>query len=370
MTDKTEPQDSTTPEMGEAPEFSSMAQAIFRDMVGAAGSEMRGDGLASLLSSTTQFVDRCSKPDIGFVEDPVTGEEMTLLIKPDGTMSREVQDWLDDRAPNPRERQGTAQLTNLDSFIAHVNRFGDGDSAVFAKSDPMSPTVTAVLDYNRADGTFIAIEDGMTEMDVDEAVEIGESERTHGEYRYGRHRSHFAFPLSDEWQAWKEMDGEGMTMTEFAAFLENNVLDVAEIEKVPESASRFVEMMGGEQNIADWSLLTALAKSLTIFEKAHVSETTNLANGQIQLILNENQEAEVDGVKATVPTMFFIQIPLFKEGVKYRIPVRLRTRKGRGSVTFFYQMWNPERAFTHAFDEAIDRIGEETSAQIFYGSPE
>lgn len=361
MTDKTEPQDSTTPEMGEAPELSPMAEAILRDMVGAAGSEIRADGLGSLLSSTTQFVDRCSKPDIGFVEDPVTGEEMTLLIRPNGTMSREVQDWLDDRAPNPRDRQGTAQLTNLDSFIAHVNRFGDDDSAVFAKSDPMSPTVTAVLDYNRADTTVMleGVEGGAVPVD-----------HTHGEYRYGRHRSHFAFPLSDEWKAWQAMNGEAMSMTDFAAFLENNVLDVAEIDAVPESAERFVKMMGGQKNIADWSILTALAKSLTIFEQAHVSETTNLANGQIQLILNENQEAEIEGVKATVPTMFFIQIPLFKEGVKYRIPVRLRTRKGRGSVTFFYQMWNPERAFTHAFDEAIDRIGVETPAQIFYGSPE
>ena len=314
---------------------------------------LTAEGTGALLSSAAAFVDDHSKPDIGLVTDLTTGEPMVLLMKPDGTTSREVQDWLDDRAPNPRERKGTATLTNLDSFIAHVNRFGDEDSAVFAKSDPLSPAVTAVLDYHCSDAT-----------------QVENGERVQGEYRRGQHRSQFSFPLSDEWKEWNGANRASMSMTEFAAFLENRVLDVAEIEAVPETAKRFVEMMGGAQNIADWSTLTRLAKSLSIYENAHVSEVTNLNNGQVQLVINESQEAEIDGVKADVPTMFFVQIPLFKEGVPYRIPVRLRTRKGRGSVTFFYEMWNPERSFTHAFDEAIDRIKDETPAQVFYGSPE
>lgn len=307
----------------------------------------------NLVKQVVNLVEGRSRAVIEQVTSPIDGEHITVVLDSQGYARTSLQELFDDRAKNPRDRKGTATLTNLDSFIAHVNRFGDDDSAVFAKSDPMSPSVTAVLDYHRADAK---IEEG----------EIYEQ----GEYRHGRHRSHFAFPLSDEWGAWNAMNGETMSMTDFAAFLENRVLDVAEIEKVPETAKRFVEMMGGAQNIADWSMLTKLAKSLAIYENAYVSEVTNLNNGQVQLVINEEQETEIEGVKANVPTMFFIQIPLFKEGVPYRIPVRLRTRKARGSVSFFYEMWNPERSFMHAFDEAIERIDSETEAQVFYGSPE
>lgn len=314
-------------------------------MLGAGSS--RADGIGDILAQVRADHDQAIKPDLVTVTEPETGIDKVAYVTRDGVFPI-PQSFFDEEREAPRFRRGTASLTSLDSFIAHVNRFGDADSVVFACDDPDAPKLTAVLDYHRADA------DG-----------------EHGEYRHGKHRTAFAFPLSDEWKAWKATNGKSMSMEEFARFLEDRVLDVADVNgTVPESAKRFVEMNGGVRNIADWALLTKLAKGLTIYENAIVTNATNLASGTLQLTIAEGQDAEVEGIKIDVPTMFFIDIPLFREGVIYRVPVRLRHRKGRGSITFSYELWGHERAFKDAFGEAVARVDAETPATVLFGSPE
>lgn len=314
-------------------------------------------GVADLLEKTTEFVEERSRSQTGFFMSP-DGSQVPMILKPDGDYEFVPLSTLDAYSPSPTFRRGKATMTSLNSFIAHVARFGDEDSAVFANDSRTAPTLTAVLDYHRKD----------TLRDEGEAAE---GTRRHGEYRHGKHLTHFAFPLSDEWQAWHSGNARQMNMAEFAIFLENNVLDVAEVgNAIPESAERFVEMNGGKANIADWSKLTALAKSLAVYENAVVSEAINLASGEGQLTLSEDHETEIAGVKATVPTMFFIAIPIFREGAYYRLPVRLRYRKSGRSIVFWYELWRSDRAFTDAFHEAVNRVATETEAQVFFGAPE
>lgn len=345
----------------------SMAELLIPMMLGAGGKPLRtADGVGPLLSSTAAFVEMNLKPDLVTVTEPETGVEVLAYVDRAGVHAL-PDDFFDEARDAPRFRRGTATMTSLDSFIAHIKRFGDEDTAVFANDNRIHPSLTAVLDYHRADVTHSAASatDG-----VGGGVAAIQSQREQGDFRHGRHRTEFAFPMSDEWLAWKQSNAKTMTMEEFARFMEDRVLDVAEIGAVPKSAERFVEMNGGPRNIADWALLTKLAKGLTIYENAIVTNATNLASGVLQLTIWESQEAEVEGIKIDVPTMFFIEIPLFREGVLYRIPVRLRHKKGRGSITFSYELWGHERAFKDAFGEAIDKVQAETSAPVFYGSPE
>ncbi|WP_246152685.1 DUF2303 family protein [Sphingomonas montanisoli] len=92
----------------------------------------------------------------------------------------------------PRDRRGVATLLTLDSLIDHANRFKDGESVVFADNDRAKPSITVVLDYHPGG----------------EAVKVAP--------RFGAHRGHYAFPLSDEWKAWLEQDGKPMKMAAFA----------------------------------------------------------------------------------------------------------------------------------------------------------
>lgn len=310
-------------------------------------------GAAELLKAAQSDADERALSQVIERTDPVTGEVIAFELHPGGDVNAYVQDNFERRRPNPRFRRGVAKFTTLQSFVDHIGRFGDPDSAVFANFDPHSPSVTSVLDYHRVD--TLPSEDG---------------EGGQGEFRHCRHRGQFDFPVSDELKAWKAADKEKMSMAEFAAFLENHVLDVAEVDAVPASAAKFVDMMGGKNNIADWSALTKLSRSLTVYENGHVDSKIDLSQGKANFTIKEDYDTEVEGVKVDVPTMFFIDVPIFKDGVKYRIAVRLRFRKSGGTVIFFYELWGMDRAFKDAFDEAIQTIRDDTTAQVFYGTPE
>jgi hypothetical protein len=315
-------------------------------------------GVGSLMETAFELASEKGMADLINIVDPETGIMVNAVLTPGGVVSFSIQDEIDARRETPRFRRGVAVLTSLDSLIVHVNRFGDADSVVFANDEQSSPSLLAVLDYHREDS--LASDDdagGSTE---------------HGEYRHGLHRSRFSFPVSDEWKAWHANNGvdKAMDMAGFAAFLEDRILNIAEIDKVPASAARFVEINGGEKMIADWQGLTKLSRGLRIDENSTVSEAINLASGEGELTITNVHDAEVGGVKVKVPTMFFIEVPIFREGAYYRVPARLRYRKARGSVTFWYELWNSDRSFKHAFDEAVERVRNETSAKVLFGSPE
>jgi len=313
-------------------------------------------GVADLMDRAFDFARSNGMCDLGVIQDPETGVMLNVVRQPGGNLSWGLQEQIDSRRPNPRTRRGTSCLTSLDSVIAHINRFGDADTVVFANDDRTDPMLLTVLDYHRADTLS------------GEGDAAGST--THGEYRHGKHRNQFHFPVSDEWKAWHKTNGEVMDMATFSDFLEDNLLDIAEVEKVPASAARFVESNGGAKNIADWHALTKLAKGLKIDENSTVSQAVNLSSGEGELTISNAHDAEVGGVKVKVPTMFFIDIPIFREGAIYRLPVRLRYRKTGAGVRFWYELWRSDRCFTDAFNEAVTRVRSETPAQVLFGKPE
>ncbi|TIP21885.1 MAG: DUF2303 family protein, partial [Mesorhizobium sp.] len=72
---------------------------------------------------------------------------------------------------------------------------------IFADADWRNPSFTAVIDYHE---------------DV-----------SGGLAAFGKHRIQYAFPLSEEWKKWIEMNGEPMKQAEFAYFLEDRVAELS-----------------------------------------------------------------------------------------------------------------------------------------------
>lgn len=306
-------------------------------------------GVAEVFKATSEFITDHLKPSIIEVTDPDSGL-VVLATLSDGSAYPLPETFFDGVRDNPRFRRGTANLTSLDSFIAHVTRFGDEGSAVFASDNREAPKLTAVLDYHRANGEF------------------GE----HGEYRHGKHRSTFAFPLSDEWKAWLKANGTVMSMGQFALFLEDRIGDIAIAgDSFPEDVERFVNVNGGAERIADFATLVELSRGLKVYEQANVEEATNLASGEGHIRFSVEHEARGrTGGAVKVPTMFFIAIPIFNKGAFYRIGARLRYRKTAEGVKFWYDLYRADRSFDHAFAEAVQRVDAETPAAVFFGSPE
>jgi len=303
--------------------------------------------LADLSGTATEvrrIIEDYKKPELQTLIEPSTGVEALALIMPGGAKAvpREV---FDEFRRAPSQRHGTAEFTSIESLIDHVNRFKDGDSALFAIDDRSSPSITGVLDYHRAGAD--------------------------GDPRFGRHRSLFQFPLSDEWKAWTKNDGEVFTMGEFAAFLEDRIIDVLDMipgeDSLSEDMQRFVNTVGG--SIASPSKLIELSVGLKVNEESAVKEAINLSSGeaQVQFVAQHVDDA---GRPLRVPGLFLIGIPVFRHGPIYRIAARLRYRKTPQGLVFFYQLWRADRTFDHSFREACERVEVETELPMLFGRPE
>ena len=307
---------------------------------------MNGQDVAQMFEATRAFVEDCMKSEIELISDPETGADLPIVRSPDGRIDVFPLSHFDEANGAPRFRRGEASFGALESFIAHINRFGDNDSAVFVDEKPNRPSLLSVLDYHRAD-------DAITSKT--------------GQYRFGWHRGSFEFPLSEEWKAWTSASEDPMNMVEFSQFIEDRAGDIDAFDDgaIPDSLLRFVEKNGGRGNIASFGQLLELSRGLKVNENANIEQAINLATGEGQIRFASEHSTSVK-----VPTMFFVAIPIFKRGAFYRLGVDLRYRKTNAGLTFTVRLHRPDVAFNHAMSEAVNRVANETKAQIFYGHPE
>jgi hypothetical protein len=310
---------------------------------------VRGDALNTMFD----FAAEHTKPTVTGIVDPVSGTTALVRIASDGSVSAIPSTVFNEYLNGPRYRTGTATLLSLASFIQHVNRFADTHSMVFADNNRAKPSLTAVLDYHSADGKN---ENG---------------DYIKGQQRFGRHRSSFAFPLSDEWIAWNGINAKALTMKEFAAFLEDHIVDVMMPQDVSLSpaAAKFVDRLGGKASIADPAALMTLASNFEVFEQSNAGEKQNLSSGE-KAINFETIHVDRNGQALTVPQMFVLAIPVFKMGDPFQILARLRYRKTGGMIHFYYELWRLDLIFDTAFDEAVKQVEDETGVPVLLGSPE
>jgi uncharacterized protein YfdQ (DUF2303 family) len=279
--------------------------------------------------------------ELGADGAPVRAAE--ILITSAGLTVHDVKPILDRYRKTPERRRGTARLADLDSFIAHVMRFQDSDSAVFAQPDPKTPNLTAVLDYHRAGAN--------------------------NEPRFGEHRATYAFPLSDEWTTWTARDGGDCAMSQaaFAEFIEDRIADIADPAVAGEGAKAFAELLSCE--FASPSRLLELSRGLSLRVGSTLHQRLNLASGETQFTYAAQHQDET-GAPLKVPGAFLLAIPVFRGGALYQVPTRLRYRASEGSVRWFFEMYRTERVFEHAFEEACERVVQMTKLPVFKGIPE
>lgn len=270
------------------------------------------------------------------------------LILPDGLKAHSLVPFIDEYLARPKRAKGEVQLTSLESFLEHVERFKlEPDSVVFAndgdaadrKSLPR-PSLTAVHNYHSRDLTG-----------------------------WGDFRSTYQPPLSEEWAAWLGRNGAAMAMTqaEFAAWIEDHILDVAAPKKGPELsglAAQFASSLGVE---FAWPFkLVELSRGLSVRVDQRVKEAKNLATGegQVQFIAEHQDE---QGAPLKVPGAFLLAIPVFKHGPIYELPVRLRYRVNGGTIGWFFEVWRADKVFSHAWREICEQVSRESGLPVFRG---
>jgi uncharacterized protein YfdQ (DUF2303 family) len=292
-----------------------------------------------------EAAEKYQKATVTTIEHPLDSNiKVPVILDKDG-FSVVSKASLSEYLIHPERRTGTAAMTRLESFIDHVVRFKNDDSVVFARDDRAAPGLTAVLDYHDAGAA--------------------------GTPRFGKHRTTFNFPLSDEWKLWTKFDGTKMNMVEFAEFLEERVNDIDTIESrddLNEDIQRFIGATGLDK-IATPSRLVELSRNLQIHESSVFKGVQNLSSGE-GVLRFESEHTDAAGAPVDVPGLFIICIPVFAHDGYYRIAARLRYRKTNDGIVFWYDLWRTDLVFDHAFDQACARVKAETDLPLLIGAPE
>lgn len=304
------------------------------------------------------------------------GIETELLVVPRGCEVQSPKKFVDELRDRPRHREGTARFFEMESFIVHANRFKDADSALFAKAD--EPSLTSVLDYHHANtfpnakpvGAGEIVREGATfssRPSPDELLAMAK-DAVHGEPRFGKHRGVYTFPVSDEWDAWKDQDDEWMDQAKFAAFIEERIVDVTDPKDAFGSARELQEALG-DVPFAGPSTLLTLANGLYVHVNSRVANKVQRATGETQMMF-ETSHTDEAGEPLKVPRAFMIKVPVFKHGTLYRLGVRLNYRIQGAQVVWSYKLHAADRAFNDAFRESCEHAHETTGLPLFYGAPE
>jgi hypothetical protein len=269
------------------------------------------------------------------------GDGRFAMVLPKGRELHSVKSLIDEYRTAPERKAGTAVLREPASFVEHVNRMKDEHSVLFACADRDKPSVTAVYDYHQVDGTP----------------------------RFGRHRAHYPFPLSDEWTAWMSRNGARNIMDQetFAEFIEDRMMDLAPPAAAGERTRAYVSAI--ECELATPAQVANLSRELSIRVEQNLVQQVRLGSGEAQMVFREEHK-DVNGAAVKVPGAFLIQIPIFSAGLLAVLPVRLRYRATGTAVRWFYELALVDELFKLAIDEEIKKIQAGVELPIFIGSPE
>lgn len=280
----------------------------------------------------------------GMVIKNSEGTEVNIIAAPEGQELHSVQRMLNDYLTKPKRLTGHSQHETLDSFIEHVNAFKIEDrTVIFATHE--NGRLCAVYNYHTKDETS-----------------------------FNDHRAQYQMVASKEWKNWMDKDGRGMSQSEFAAFIEDNALDLI-VPPTDGAKDADKAIMGLAKTLntkyASPSQMMELARGIKIHESASGAAAYDMQTGDTTIEYASISKASTkDGNKLAVPGMFLLGIPVVMNGDAYRIPVRLRYRMDNGRVVWFYQIYKPEKYLKDAFDDICVNAQKEAEVPLYHGSPE
>ena len=250
---------------------------------------------------------------------------------------RSVRPLLEEARLMPARRKGTATADTLESFINLVDRHKDDRSALFGRCIWPDPKLTAVIDYDDAEG----------------------------EARNRQHRIVYAFPLTDEFKAWVGANAKPMDQEVFAAFLEEHA---AELAAPGEGERSEYERLFGE-TMATPSEVVALSRHLEVHVAARAKQGIRLQTGERTVEFTEEHQNS-KGEAVVIPGIFMVSVAAFVDGDAVRIPARLRYRIAGGDIKWFYQLYRWEFFLREQVERDLGTAAGATELPAFEGAPE
>lgn len=253
------------------------------------------------------------------------GAGIPAVLLPDGFQVKTLEHTL----PAPARKHGTVVLNDSDSFVSVVNDQKTEATRLFSTINP--PTFTAVFNHIAA-GTG-----------------------------WGDHIARYNAPLAPEWLAWTGMDGKKLGQVELAQFIESNLVDVVFIAADP--ATR-------EPGSPDGSTLLEVCRTLEAKKKVDFKSSVRLSDGSTQFTYDEEVQGSARQGLLQVPEQFSLGIPVFENGDKWRVDVRLRYRiSDGGQLQLWLELVRPHKVIEQAVKDLREKIAAATELQILNGVP-
>lgn len=289
------------------------------------------DNQNTVVTDVKEIVEKYFEPRILPVEG--TGG---LIIAPQGMNIAHVKNFADKERTSPEVLRGTTALHTCDSFIEFANRYKSDNSAIFYSKKQQH--ITCVFDCATKEQTS-----------------------------FEQHKAVYAFPFSKELRAWSDNNGEKMSQLDFAMFIEQNVLDLAEPPAPDKESPALKEIRmrcGGLY--APVNKMVELSKGIAVRadERAVIKHDLNTGEATINF---SSEHTDVNGKAVKVPNMFVIVIPVLEGGKAYQLPCRLRYRLNSGSVIWWYEVINLDKAIELAVNEELEAIKEKIGLPVYYG---
>lgn len=242
------------------------------------------------------------------------GRPYTLV--PDGVSLHNLEGYL----LNPVLRRADVALYDAASFVAYVNRFKDDASVIF--SDKIAKAFTAVLDYHEGADGFA---------------------------RWGRHRVMLQARQTEAWKRWVSASKTPMNQATFAAFLEDNVPDIAE----PEGA-KIVE--------AARNLEAKKAVAFQSHQRPH--------DGSVHFLYSEDVQGHQRGGELKIPEQFILGIAPFEGSAKYRVTARVRFRiEDGGKLAMWFDLYRVEDIVEQAYADMQKAVADGVSSTLILSGP-
>lgn len=260
-----------------------------------------------------------------------------VLVLPDGLRRIPIPEQeIDEARGCPRRRKGTIVALSLEALIELVNRHKSDKTVVYV--DQSGPVFTAVL--NDFPPGAVSSPD------------------------FRDHRIHYQAALSAEWAAWIGRSNSPMKQADFAAFLEEHVLDLLDPSGLGPTTQKVIDALG--VSVATPAVLRGLARDLSVRVKQQVREARNLATGETQVVFASEHSTD-DGRPLVVPGAFVIGIPVFQGGELYALVARLRYRVGEGHIMWSYSLAHADNAKRDVVQGMIASIREKTGVLVLEG---
>jgi len=274
------------------------------------------------------------------------GKEMPIVALGSGMSLKSLKPLLDEFNRYPERMRGFAQLTDLDSLAAYVNRHKRPESILFLDDvDPKEPAVHVVFDAHEP-----------TSVDPNAGALPG----------WGEFGARYNFPLTPEWKAWRDVAGKWLNQGEFAGFIEQHVLEVIDPTDPGERARALAQELG--LSLAGKAKLFELSRGLKVNVNQGVANAVNLATGEGQVIFEEKHTG-AGGETLRVPGAFAVAVPVFRGGAAYRMIVMLRYRIEERHLKWQLAPHLIDQVFDDALEGAAKQLREATALPVFRGRP-